>query len=90
MFTKPQVLTLFHLTLPFLFRVAVGEPDSGVVKVAEWQQTLYGVDSGINSGATTVRDDDSEYITSKHYTMTTSVREGPGKTTSNMHILLSL
>uniref|UniRef100_A0A3Q3WD89 Uncharacterized protein n=1 Tax=Mola mola TaxID=94237 RepID=A0A3Q3WD89_MOLML len=78
MFTKPQVLTLFHLTLPFLFRVAVGEPDSGVVKVAEWQQTLYGVDSGINSGATTVRDDDSEYITSKHYTMTTSVmREGP-------------
>ncbi|KAK2815776.1 hypothetical protein Q5P01_026243 [Channa striata] len=39
---------------------------------------MYGLDSGIQSGATTVRDDDGEYITSKHYTMTTTVtKEGP-------------
>lgn len=62
---------------------AVGEPDSGMVKVAEWQQTMYSVDSGIQSGATTVRDDDGDYTTSKHYTMTTTVtQEAPGKTTS--------
>lgn len=58
----------------------MGEPDSGMVKVSEWQQTMYGLDSGIQSGATTIRDDDGEYITSKHYTMTTTVtREEPGK-----------
>lgn len=52
-----------------------------MVKVAEWQQTMYGLDSGIQSGATTVRDDDGEFITSKHYTMSTTVtREEPGKT----------
>lgn len=89
MFNKPQVLTLFHLTLSFLFGAAVGEPDSGVAKVAQWQQTLYGVDSGINSGATTVND--SEYVVSKHYTTTTSVmREGAGKTASSMHIRIGL
>eukprot|EP00064_Thunnus_orientalis_P017687 superscaffoldBa00003826_g17773 len=51
----------------------MGELDSGMVKVAEWQQTMYSVDSGIQSGATTVRDDDGEYTTSKQYTMTTTV-----------------
>lgn len=56
-----------------------------MVKVAEWQQTMYGLDSGIQSGATTVRDDDGEFITSKHYTMTTTVtREEPGKTSSQL------
>ncbi|XP_056891613.1 junction plakoglobin-like isoform X1 [Takifugu flavidus] len=56
----------------------MGERDAGVAKVAEWQHTMYGLDSGINSGATTVRDDDGEYTTSKHYTMTTTVtREEP-------------
>lgn len=53
-----------------------------MVKVTEWQQTMYGLDSGIQSGATTVRDDDREYTTSKHYTMTTVTREEPGKTSS--------
>lgn len=67
--------------------MAVGEPDSGMVKVAEWQQSIYGIDSGIQSGATTVREDDGEYTTSKHYTMTTTMTTEPGKTTSNMHIL---
>uniref|UniRef100_A0A4W6C4D0 Junction plakoglobin a n=1 Tax=Lates calcarifer TaxID=8187 RepID=A0A4W6C4D0_LATCA len=58
--------------------MVVGEVDNGVVKVAEWQQTMYGLDSGIQSGATTVRDDDGEYTTSKHYTVTTTVtREQP-------------
>ncbi|XP_029008425.1 junction plakoglobin a [Betta splendens] len=56
----------------------MGEPDSGMVKVAEWQQTMYSMDSGIQSGATTLRDDDGEYVTSKHYTTTTTVtREEP-------------
>uniref|UniRef100_A0AAQ5XX22 Junction plakoglobin n=1 Tax=Amphiprion ocellaris TaxID=80972 RepID=A0AAQ5XX22_AMPOC len=44
----------------------------GMVKVAEWQQTMYTHDSGIQSGATTIRDDDGDYTTSKHYTITTT------------------
>lgn len=40
------------------------------MKVAEWQQTYYASDSGIQSGATTVRDDESstEYSGRKKYT----------------------
>uniref|UniRef100_A0A3Q0RA02 Junction plakoglobin n=1 Tax=Amphilophus citrinellus TaxID=61819 RepID=A0A3Q0RA02_AMPCI len=39
-----------------------------VVKVAEWQQTYYATDSGIQSGATTVQDDEStEYSGDKKY-----------------------
>ncbi|CAF93055.1 unnamed protein product [Tetraodon nigroviridis] len=56
----------------------MGERDSGVAKVAEWQHTMYDLDSGINSGAPTVRDEDGEFTSSKHYTMTTTVtREEP-------------
>lgn len=49
--------------------LAVSEADS-VVKVAEWQQTYYSSDSGIQSGATTVRDDESSTVYSgrKKYT----------------------
>ncbi|KAA8595177.1 hypothetical protein FQN60_012312, partial [Etheostoma spectabile] len=54
---------------------SVGKADSGMAKVAEWQQTMYSVDSGIQSGATTVRDEDADYTTSKHYTTTTTVTE---------------
>ncbi|KAM3865289.1 junction plakoglobin a [Diretmus argenteus] len=50
----------------------VGDPE-GIVKVAEWQQTYYGTDSGIQSGATTVKDDGTEYSTTKHYVTTTTV-----------------
>lgn len=72
-----------EVSLLQLFCVAVGERDSGVAKVTEWQHTMYGLDSGINSGATTVRDDDGDYSTSKHYTMTTTVtREEPGEETA--------
>ncbi|XP_032355462.1 junction plakoglobin a [Etheostoma spectabile] len=53
----------------------MGKADSGMAKVAEWQQTMYSVDSGIQSGATTVRDEDADYTTSKHYTTTTTVTE---------------
>lgn len=51
----------------------VSEADS-VVKVAEWQQTYYSSDSGIQSGATTVRDDESstEYSGRKKYTSSSS------------------
>ncbi|CAL8282311.1 unnamed protein product [Boreogadus saida] len=46
----------------------MNEADS-VVKVAEWQQTYYAHDSGIQSGATTLRDDESstEYSLNKKY-----------------------
>lgn len=51
----------------------MSEADS-VVKVAEWQQTYYSSDSGIQSGATTVRDDESstEYSGRKKYTSSSS------------------
>ena len=59
---------------------AVSEADS-MVKVAEWQQTYYASDSGIQSGATTVRDDESstEYSGSKKYggSKTTSTTTAP-------------
>lgn len=51
----------------------MGEMETGKVKVAEWQQTMYGLDSGIQSGATTVRDDDGEFTISKQYTMSSTV-----------------
>uniref|UniRef100_A0AAY4CP30 Junction plakoglobin n=1 Tax=Denticeps clupeoides TaxID=299321 RepID=A0AAY4CP30_9TELE len=38
------------------------------VKVAEWQQTYYSSDSGIQSGATTVRDDEGSECSGKKYT----------------------
>ncbi|XP_068585144.1 junction plakoglobin a [Cebidichthys violaceus] len=50
----------------------MGDIDSGMVKVEKWQETMYSTDSGIQSGATTVRDDDGDF-TSKHYTRTTTV-----------------
>uniref|UniRef100_A0A3P8U3F0 Junction plakoglobin a n=1 Tax=Amphiprion percula TaxID=161767 RepID=A0A3P8U3F0_AMPPE len=55
----------------------MGDVDSGMVKVAEWQQTMYTHDSGIQSGATTIRDDDGDYTTSKHYTITTTTSTEP-------------
>lgn len=49
------------------------------MKVTEWQQTYYTGDSGIQSGATTVRglmeDDPTDYT--KKYTLTTTVTEIP-------------
>lgn len=56
---------------------AVSEADS-VVKVAEWQQTYYATDSGIQSGATTVQDDESstEYSGNKKYTNSTTTGTG--------------
>lgn len=51
-----------------------------MMKVGQWQNTMYSTDSGIQSGATTVRDDD-DYTTSKQYTVTTTtVTSEPGKT----------
>ena len=51
----------------------MSEADS-VVKVAEWQQTYYATDSGIQSGATTVLDDESstEYSGRKKYSGSTT------------------
>ncbi|CAN9509928.1 unnamed protein product [Ophioblennius macclurei] len=47
---------------------------SDIQKVTEWQET-YNIDSGIQSGAPTIRDEDGDYTT-KHYTMTTTVTSG--------------
>ncbi|KAL2086802.1 hypothetical protein ACEWY4_017861 [Coilia grayii] len=49
----------------------------GMVKVAEWQQTYYSSDSGIQSGATTVRTDDDGGQFGKQYTITTTVTADP-------------
>ncbi|TKS92468.1 Junction plakoglobin [Collichthys lucidus] len=55
-----------------MMSMQMSEADS-VVKVAEWQQTYYASDSGIQSGATTVRDDESstEYSGRKKYSSST-------------------
>nr|XP_043906971.1 junction plakoglobin-like [Solea senegalensis] len=51
-----------------MMSMQMSEADS-MVKVAEWQQTYYASDSGIQSGATTVRDDESstEFSGNKKY-----------------------
>ncbi|XP_012707504.2 junction plakoglobin a [Fundulus heteroclitus] len=56
----------------------MGEMESGRVKVQEWSQTMYGFDSGIQSGATTIRDEDGDYRTSTSYVTTTVTSEDPG------------
>lgn len=52
------------------------------MKVAEWQQTYYASDSGIQSGATTVRDDEESECSGKKYTVsgTTGVENTSGRT----------
>lgn len=63
---------------------SVSEMDSGMVKVKEWNQSYYGHDSGIQSGATTIRDDDGDYKTTTRYVTTTTVtKEQPGETTQS-------
>lgn len=64
-------MSLSLSTGPFCTSVllsAVSKADS-MIKVAEWQQTYYASDSGIHSGATTVRDDESstDYSGCKKY-----------------------
>ncbi|XP_051529140.1 junction plakoglobin-like [Myxocyprinus asiaticus] len=56
---------------------------AGTVKVTEWQQSYYGTDSGIQSGATTVRSDDdgTEYSTKK-FTYTSTFTENPAEVES--------
>ncbi|KAL0166945.1 hypothetical protein M9458_038789, partial [Cirrhinus mrigala] len=46
----------------------------GSVKVEEWQHTFYASDSGIQSGATTIRDED-ESECSKKYSVSASAGE---------------
>lgn len=48
--------------------------------MAEWQQTMYSLDSGINSGATTVRDVDGELTSIRYYRAETL--EEPSKSSS--------
>uniref|UniRef100_A0AAQ4QQZ0 Junction plakoglobin a n=1 Tax=Gasterosteus aculeatus aculeatus TaxID=481459 RepID=A0AAQ4QQZ0_GASAC len=67
--------------------LAVSEAESGRVKVENWQETMYGIDSGIQSGANTFRDDD--YTSSKHYTMTTTVTSDQPETLESTTTILS-
>lgn len=62
----------------------VSEADS-VVKVAEWQQTYYASDSGIQSGATTVQDDEisTEYSGCKKYSGSTTTSTTTAPTTAS-------
>lgn len=64
--------TLFGVCLIFAVR-----DREGVGKVSEWQSTYYGIDSGIQSGASTVRSDDHGTEIRKKYTYTTTVTENP-------------
>ncbi|XP_048028493.1 junction plakoglobin a [Megalobrama amblycephala] len=59
----------------------------GAVKVTEWQQSYYGTDSGIQSGATTVRSDEdgTEYSTKK-ITYTTTITENPAEVESQYNM----
>uniref|UniRef100_A0A8C7CU55 Junction plakoglobin a n=1 Tax=Oncorhynchus kisutch TaxID=8019 RepID=A0A8C7CU55_ONCKI len=59
--------------------------NEGRGKVKEWQETYYAGDSGIQSGATTVRTDDdgTEYSTKQYSTVTTTiVSENPAEVES--------
>ncbi|XP_034544825.1 junction plakoglobin a [Notolabrus celidotus] len=55
----------------------MGDSEAGITKVTEWQETRYGIDSGIQSGANTIRDEDGDFITTKNYTYTTVTTEQP-------------
>ncbi|XP_056108708.1 junction plakoglobin a isoform X1 [Rhinichthys klamathensis goyatoka] len=59
----------------------------GTVKVTEWQQSYYGTDSGIQSGATTVRSDENgtEY-SNKKFTYTTTFTENPAEVESQLNL----
>ncbi|XP_053491490.1 junction plakoglobin a isoform X2 [Ictalurus furcatus] len=61
-----------------MMAMQMGERD-GAVKVTEWQKTYYTTDSGIQSGATTVRGDDDGTEYSKKYTYTSTVTEHPAE-----------
>ncbi|XP_059385203.1 junction plakoglobin-like [Carassius carassius] len=59
----------------------------GSVKVTEWQQSYYGTDSGIQSGATTVRSDQGgrEY-SSKDFTYSATFTENPADVESQYNV----
>ncbi|GAA6102447.1 junction plakoglobin a [Tachysurus ichikawai] len=59
-----------------MMAMQMGEHD-GMMKVTEWQKTYYTADSGIQSGATTVRTDDDGTQYNKKYTYTSTVTENP-------------
>ncbi len=57
--------------------VSVAE-SPGAAKVEAWQHTYYGTDSGIQSGATTVRsDEDGTGYSTKKITYSTTITETP-------------
>uniref|UniRef100_A0A3Q2Y6S2 Junction plakoglobin n=1 Tax=Hippocampus comes TaxID=109280 RepID=A0A3Q2Y6S2_HIPCM len=60
------------------------EVHDSVVKVAEWQQTYYASDSGIQSAATTVRDDDSTTGCSGSKKYTGSITTTPATTSYSL------
>ncbi len=74
-FDETEAICPFKLMLYMCVSVAEAP---GADKVKAWQQTYYGTDSGIQSGATTVRSDEdgTEYSTKK-ITYSTTITETP-------------
>uniref|UniRef100_A0A673J715 Junction plakoglobin a n=1 Tax=Sinocyclocheilus rhinocerous TaxID=307959 RepID=A0A673J715_9TELE len=59
----------------------------GTVKVTEWQQSYYGTDSGIQSGATTVRSDkDGTEYSTKKFSYSTTFTENPADVESQYNM----
>uniref|UniRef100_A0A9J8C7D8 Junction plakoglobin a n=1 Tax=Cyprinus carpio carpio TaxID=630221 RepID=A0A9J8C7D8_CYPCA len=59
----------------------------GTVKVTEWQQSYYGTDSGIQSGATTVRSDEGgREFSTKNFTYSTTFTENPADVESQYNM----
>ncbi|XP_016104009.1 junction plakoglobin-like [Sinocyclocheilus grahami] len=59
----------------------------GAVKVTEWQQSYYGTDSGIQSGATTVRSDkDGTEYSTKKFSYSTTFSENPADVESQYNM----
>lgn len=50
----------------------------GAVKVEEWQQTFYASDSGIQSGATTIRDEEESESFKKYSVSAGAVENATG------------
>lgn len=74
-FDETEAMDQFKLLLYMCVSVAEAP---GSVKVTEWQQSYYGTDSGIQSGATTVRSDEGgREFSTKNFTYSTTFTENP-------------
>uniref|UniRef100_A0A671PM26 Junction plakoglobin-like n=1 Tax=Sinocyclocheilus anshuiensis TaxID=1608454 RepID=A0A671PM26_9TELE len=83
-FDETEAIDEFKLVLYMCVSVAEAP---GTVKVSEWQQSYYGTDSGIQSGATTVRsDEDGAQYSTKKFSYTTTFTENPADVESQYNM----